>query len=175
MSDNLKGDEKKLFLSTSPSQYIEKSLKAKIPSGRKAFITRLWLENTGFTIKEIEYERNRHPYWKNKKGLGQTERLEKGFKEHNYSNGRKIVWSDEMLSELINLNKKDKNNSYLKKDWELAQHFKCSIPTIQHQRRKINMATKIILKEFDKTTSKKILKYIKMGESSLRNEVKKNS
>ena len=168
MKEELNKEEKALLKAKTPKAYIDKSLKTDISSGRKAFITKLWLEKTGFTSDDIKYHRNRHPYWKEKKMEGTAERNSIRVQEHDYSKGKPLEWNIDKIKKFIDLNKKDKSNNYVHKDWELAKKFKCTIPVIQHMRRKYNMAIKIIDKKFGKLTAKRLLDYMKMGENTLR-------
>ena len=173
MNPNFTKEEKKLFRSKDPKDYIKKSLECKISPGRKAYITRHWLEKTGYDSSELEYYRNRHPYWKAKKMEGTAERNILRFEEHNYGDGTKKVWDIELIQEFIDMNKKDKKGKYIYKDWELAKHFKCTIAAIQHMRRKYNMSLKIITKQLGKVTDKRLLDHLKLGEGTLANMVKK--
>ncbi|MCU0845023.1 MAG: hypothetical protein MUC76_08880 [Spirochaetes bacterium] len=168
MKPDLSKEELKLFSSKTPDDFIDRSLKVDIPRGRKAFIARLWLEKTGYESSDIEYARNRHPYWKARKGEGGAERVLQRLHEHDYSTGESVEWTEKRIQKFIELNAKDKNGKYITRDWELAKRFKCSIATIQHMRRKYNMTTKIIIAGKGKVTAKKLLEYLQMGEGMLR-------
>ncbi|MBN1532902.1 MAG: hypothetical protein JXA20_09585 [Spirochaetes bacterium] len=161
-----------LYNSRSPEEYIENSLKCRLPSGRKAYVTRLWLEKKRFSIEDIKRARNRHPYWKKKKMEGSTERNELRRREHDYSGQRSIDWDEKIVMEFIGLNKKDRKGVYVHKDFELARHFSTSIPSIQHYRRKYNMVMAILKKEKTPPTSKKIYGYITKSEQKLRTILK---
>ncbi len=167
MNPEFTKEEKKLFNSRDPKDYINKSLKLEIPPGRKAFVTRHWLGKTGYNADDLEYFRNRHPYWKSKKMQGTVERNILRSKEHNYGDGKRKEWDETLIKEFISLNKKDKTRNYTHKDWELARHFKCTIAAIQHMRRKYNMAETIIASQ-GKMTSKKLVSYLMLGEGTLR-------
>jgi hypothetical protein len=158
-----------LYNSRNPEEYIENSLRCKLPSGRKAYVTRLWLGKKRFTIDDIKKARNRHPYWKKKKMEGSTERNELRRKEHDYSGKRSIDWDEEIVMEFIGMNRKDRSGAYEHKDFELARHFATSIPSIQHYRRKYNMVAAILKKEKATPTAKKIYGYITQSEQKLRN------
>lgn len=174
MNETLSKDEKYLFQARTPMDYIDRSLKSrKIPSGRKAMVTRHWLEKTGFTIDDIKKARNRHPYWKKKKMAGTAQRNAQRFEEHDYSTGVNIIWSDALVDEFLRSNVKGKDGAYQYKDWELAKHFKCSIAAIQHMRRKYNMAVRIIGKKSGGVTQKRIKEYIQQSENILRRTMKK--
>lgn len=166
--------EKLLLAAKSPREYIDKSLRSDISPGRKAFITRHWLEKKKYTIEDIKYARNRHPYWKEKKMEGTAERNVARAREHNYGNGNNIIWDDGLIMDFISANKKDNTGNYINKDWELAKEFECTIPAIQHMRRKFNMAEKIIMVASGKITVKRLLDYLKYGEGALRKMMKKN-
>ena len=47
-----------------------------------------------------------------------------------------MQWTSERIQEFLDLNKKDSSGRYIQKDWELANHFDTSIPSIQYLRRK---------------------------------------
>ncbi len=173
MLKEINADEKKLLSARNPKEYIDLSFKSSLKPGRKAFITRMWLEKTKYTVEDIEYHRNRHPYWKERKLEGNTERTQKRFEEYNYSNGKKIEWDDEMLAKFITMNKKDKKKKYIYKDRELAKHFRCSIATIQHMRRKYNMAIKFLTLNRGTINNKRLLEQLSLGEGTLRAMIKK--
>ncbi len=164
--------ESLLFNSKTPEDYIDNSLKCKLPSGRKAYITRLWLEKKKYTIDDIKKARNRHPFWKKKKMEGSTQRNELRRREHDYSGNGTIEWDESVIVEFIGMNKKDKNGNYVQKDFELARHFATSIPSIQHYRRKYNMVMAILTKEKTAPTIKRIYGYIVHSEQRLRKILK---
>ncbi len=167
-------DELKLFQSKNPAEYIDNSLKVKLTPGRKAFITKLWLDKKPkYTIEDIKYARNRHPFWKGKKMKGSYERNEIRRFEHDYSEGSMLEWDEKTIKQFINMNKKDKNGRYQTKDYELARHFKTTIPSIQHYRRKYNMALKILNKKSINPTANRIYELIQSSEKILRNLMKK--
>jgi hypothetical protein len=168
MKETLSKAEKELLQSRNPNEYIDRSVKSRLASGRKAMITRIWMDKKGYTIDDIKFARNRHPYWKKKKMDGTAERNQQRFENHDYSKGVSLVWNDKLIDEFISLNAKDKSGVYLKKDWELAKKFKCTIASIQHMRRKSNMASRIIEREGGKGTQKKMRDLISMSESVLR-------
>ena len=168
-------EEKKLLQAKNPTDYINRSLDLDIPSGRKAYVTRHWLDKTGYSVEDIKYHRNRHPYWKEKKMKGSAERTALRFAEHDYSSNKVIMWDEKMLRKFIDNNKKDKLGKYIFKDWELAKKFKCTIATIQHLRRKYNMSTSYITNNIGKVTEKRLMEHLKLGEGTLRkmNKAKK--
>jgi len=172
MEPEFNTEEKKLYRAKTPKEYIEKSLTLDIPPGRKAYVTRYWLKKTGYTTEDIKHARNRHPYWKSKKMEGTAERNVARSIEHNYGDGSNLEWSKDMIVDFIRHNKKLKNGRYQYRDWELARHFKCTIPTIQHMRRKTNMAEKIISATLGNVTEKRLVTHLELGENTLRKMMK---
>jgi hypothetical protein len=140
--------------------------------GRKAYITRLWLEKKKYSIEDIKRARNRHPYWKKKKMEGSSERNELRRQEHDYRGNGSLEWDEKTVKEFINMNKKDKKGNYVHKDFELAQHFNTTIPSIQHYRRKYNMAMNILEKKKQSVTVKRVFELIQNSEQRLRNILK---
>lgn len=138
----LRAQMQKLVSAKTPAEYIERSLKVKLTVPQKGYVTRLWLEKTGYTVKDIEYARNRNPYWKKLKSEGSLERNEKRFKMHDYreKKRKKIVaveWNDDNLRSFIELTGK-------MADWQLAERFSTTIPAINHLRRKYNVAVRLL-------------------------------
>lgn len=134
-----KAEKKKLFSAKTPDKYIDKTIQSRLSRGMRAKITREWLEKTGYTIEDIQYARNRHPYWKKKKSKGsserQVERLKKfDFREKGAAN---LIWTDEMLKDFLS-----KNSSM--SDHELAKYFQTTLPAINHIRRKIKLSERIL-------------------------------
>jgi hypothetical protein len=165
-------EERLLFSAKNPKEYIDKSIKLKISAGRKAYVTREWLKKTGYKKSELEYQRNRHPFWKEKKISGTIERNLMRAKKHNYGDGARKHWDEKLIQKFLDSNKKSKNGKYEYRDWELAKHFKCTIATVQHMRRKYNMAVKILTKK-SKVTNKNLLEFLTIGEEQLRKMKKK--
>jgi hypothetical protein len=151
-----------------PSDYIDFCTKSKLGSGDKAKLTKIWLGATKYKIKDLEYARNRHPYWKKLKEKGSVERNKIRLEKYNFYDrkkyGRNKKWSDDELREFLKLNDQ-------KRDWELAQHFERSIPSIQFIRRKIQLALKLAdinnVKKIDKNY---IYKMVVEDETVLRRE-----
>ncbi len=154
---------KKILQSKDPQSYIDQSVKSALPGHIKGKITKIWLKQNPFTSKDIEYARNRHPYWKQKKQMNHQQRTKQRFEDFNFSSGKeKKSWSAEELIDFVELNS-------VKTDRELAQHFSRSIPSIQGIRRRINLANKILQKSKIKRINKKMLhKYIVKDEKVLR-------
>src|SRR4030043_1985070 len=143
----LTNKEKNLLKSKTPEKFIDNSIRFNITAGRKAYICRLWLnENKNYTINDIGYARNRHPYWKKRKRGDEAKKLLR-LKEYNYIKKRKQHWSEIDLLKFIEMDVKGISGNYKNKDYELAKIFKSSIPGIQHVRRKINLAIKILNKQ----------------------------
>ena len=161
-------EEMQLLKAKSPDAYIDKSLKSEISPGRKAFVTKFWLQQTGYNSGDLANSRNRHPYCKAKKMEGTPERNAIRSSTHNYGDGNNIEWDEKLINRFIDMNKKEKNGKYIYKDWQLAKEFKCTIAAIQHMRRKANMAEKILSTESKKSTDKRLLPLLKMGEGTLR-------
>ncbi len=139
----------------------------------------MWREKTGYTIQDIEYARNRHPYWKEKKMAGWQKRNERRWSEYDYTlNGKQAPdhWTRDnygLLREYIKTDKKDKSGMYKYKDREMAEKFQTSIPSIQHLRRKSNMVGRLIEKDNLTDSLKTRLELMKKGETWLRSQLKK--
>jgi hypothetical protein len=61
----------------------------------------------------------------------------------------------------------------MNRDHEMAKHFNSTIPGIQHYRRKYNMAIKIIEKDGEKPSVKRIYNLIVQSEQILRKMLKR--
>lgn len=164
--------ELKLLNSKTPGEYIDNSLRSRLPAGRKAYLTKLWLEKTGRKVEDIQHARNRHPYWKKRKMKGSSARNLQRRKDHNYSEDGKLRWTRESVLEFLRMNKKDKRGRYLHRDYELAQHFNSSIPSIQHYRRKQNMVCAYLKKKKISITPSSILSHITKSEKLVREMLK---
>ncbi len=147
-----------------PAAYIDASLKAKLAPAVKARLARRWMEKTGFTREDILYARNRHPYWKQKKMEGSIERTRRRLVEHDYSAGGSLVWNAELVSRFLELNGRDKSGRYQHHDWEIAEAFGASIPSIQYMRRKLRRAMDLL---GAKASKSKIVEYLTFAESVL--------
>jgi hypothetical protein len=167
--------EEKLFNSKTPEEYIDNSLRCSLPAGRKAFITKLWLEKrVKYTIEDIKRARNRHPFWKKKKMEGSLDRNNQRHRDHNYTRHGKteIEWTEKTIRKFIDLNGKDAHGNYLNKDYQIAQKFSTTIPAIQHYRRKYNLVQKILEGQGLRLSERRVLDYIGMSEKILRQELK---
>ena len=152
---------KKLFQKKTVDAYVDYSIKSSLTPGEKRFVTRKWLEREGLTIEDINYTRNRHPYWKNIKMKGAAERRIVRMEKYDFSGGKHKQWEKEELLEFIDLNPKHA-------DFELAEIFKCSIPSIQGVRRLYNLAVKILDFEGKKKTKPEMHKLMLINEKALR-------
>jgi hypothetical protein len=154
--------EKLILESSTPEDYVERSLRSRLLPSEKAKLARQWMEATGFTKAEILFARNRNPFWKKKKMEGAEERTRRRLDLHDYSRGQTVQWTKERLQEFLELNKKDPAGKYLYKDWELASHFDTSIPSIQYLRRKYLRVRELL---GPKARKEKIVEY--MGSSEM--------
>lgn len=156
--------ETAILESKTPEAYIEASLKAKISPAAKARLARQWMERTGFTKDDILRARNRHPYWKKKKMEGSAERTRRRLSAHDYSGGKTLEWTPALIEEFLSLNGKNAGGQYLHRDWELAEHFQSSIPSIQYMRRKYRRVLEML---GPRTSKAKLVDYLTRAESVL--------
>ncbi len=150
--------------SKTAEEYIDRSLKAKISPAAKAKLARLWMESTGFGKEDILRARNRHPYWKRKKMEGSTERTRRRLSEHNYSGGASVQWDQTLVTKFLGLNHKGPDGRYEHKDWQLAERFDATIPSIQYMRRKLSKV-KFLLGI--RASQGKVVEYLLRAESVL--------
>ena len=122
------------------------------------------MERTGYAREDILYARNRHPYWRKKKMEGSVERTRRRLEAHNYSGGRSIPWSRERVEEFLSLNGKGRDGRYERKDWELAEHFGSSIPSIQYMRRKCRKVEDLL---GSRASRSRVVDYLLCAESVL--------
>ena len=161
----IKQKVKKLLNSRTPEEYIDQSVKSNLPQREKAKATKQWLEESGFTMDDISYARNRHPYWKSVKQRNHQERTRKRFDEYNYSKGGSKPWTEDLLKDFLDHNTE-------KTDRELAQAFNRSIPSVQAIRRRINIANRIFsLEGKSRITKNMLLKLIMSDEKVLRRKL----
>ena len=163
--DQLSPEMKKLLLRKTPESYIDFSVKCALTPAEKRKVTRIWLKKTGFTINDINYARNRHPHWKKIKMKGSAERTRNRMEKYDFSGGRHKKWGKDELREFLEV-----NNKML--DYELAEKFESSIPSIQGVRRLYNLAVKILELEEKKKTKPALLKLMLINEKALRNQYK---
>jgi hypothetical protein len=158
----------RLLESKTPAEYIENSLFLEKWS-EKCSITKQWLNKTGYTIKDIQYARNRHPYWKRLKLKNHKDNILIRNEKHSYYSSGHITYWKYDIHKFLEKNKKDRKGKYLYKDWQLAKYFECSIPAIQGMRRKYNMA---LFLNNGLNPVKKFIRYILITEKELRKLVK---
>ncbi|HTX73361.1 MAG TPA: hypothetical protein VMC79_11090 [Rectinemataceae bacterium] len=156
--------ESSILESKTPEEYIDRSLKAKLSPAAKARLARMWMESTGYSKEDILRARNRHPYWKRKKMEGSAERTRRRLAAHDYSSGSSVDWSRALVTEFLGLNKKDSAGRYDLKDWQLAEHFGATIPSIQYMRRKLRKVQKLL---GARAPAAKIVEYLLRAESVL--------
>jgi len=157
---------KKLMQKKTIDAYVDYSIKSSLTPAEKRFVTRKWLEKEGLTIEDINYTRNRHPYWKKVKMNGAAERRKSRMEKYDFSGGEHKKWEKDELLEFIDLNSKHP-------DFELAEIFKCSIPSVQGIRRLYNLAAKILEFEGKKKAKPAMHKLMLINEKALREMYKK--
>lgn len=156
--------ESAILGSKSPEEYIDRSLKAKLSPAAKARLARMWMESTGYSKEDILRARNRHPYWKKKKMEGSAERTRRRLAAHDYSRGSSVDWSKALVTQFLGLNKKDSSGRYELKDWQLAERFGATIPSIQYMRRKLRKVLQLL---GPRAPSAKVVEYLLRAESVL--------
>lgn len=156
--------ETSILESKTPEEYIDRSLKAKLAPAAKARLARLWMESTGYTKEDILRARNRHPYWKRKKMEGSAERTKRRLAAHDYSGGATVDWNASLVEEFLSLNGLDASGSYEHKDWELAERFSATIPSIQYMRRKLRKVRELL---GPRAPSGRVVEYLLRAESVL--------
>ena len=161
--DQLTPEMKKLLIRKTPESYIDFSVKSSLTPAEKRKVTRIWLKKTGFTIDDINYARNRHPHWKKIKMKGSAERTRNRMEKYDFSKGKHKKWGKDELREFLEVNDK-------LLDYQLAEKFESSIPSIQGVRRLYNLAIKILELEGKKKTKPALLKLMLINEKALRNQ-----
>jgi hypothetical protein len=161
--EQLSPEMKKLLIRKTPESYIDYSVKSSLTPAEKRKVTRIWLKKTSFTIDDINYARNRHPHWKKIKMKGSAERTKNRMEKYDYSKGIHKKWGKDELREFL-----DVNDKLL--DYELAEKFESSIPSIQGVRRLYNLALKILEMEGKKKAKPSLLKLMLINEKALRNQ-----
>jgi hypothetical protein len=156
--------ETTILESKTPVDYIDRSLKARLSPAAKAKLARLWMESTGYTKEDILRARNRHPYWKRKKMEGSAERTRKRLAAHDYSSGAPVQWDSSLVSEFLELNRRGSDGRYEQKDWQLAEHFGATIPSIQYMRRKLSKVEDLL---GTRVSRGKVVEYLLRAESVL--------
>ena len=156
--------ESSILGSKTPEDYIDRSLKARLKPADKARLARLWMEATGYTKEDILRARNRHPYWKRKKMEGSAERTRKRLTAHNYSGGASVRWDQSLVAEFLALNRRGSDGRYEQKDWQLAERFGATIPSIQYMRRKLSRVEALL---GARASQGKMVEYLLRAESVL--------
>jgi hypothetical protein len=156
--------ESTILGSKTPEDYIDRSLKARLPPAAKAKLARYWMEATGYTKEDILRARNRHPYWKRKKMEGSAERTRKRLAAHDYSEGGSVQWDQALVTEFLGLNRKGADGRYEQKDWQLAERFGATIPSIQYMRRKLSKVESLLGL---RASQAKVVEYLLRAESVL--------
>jgi hypothetical protein len=156
--------ETTILESKTPADYIDRSLKARLPPAAKAKLARHWMEATGYSKEDILRARNRHPYWKRKKMEGSAERTKRRLAAHDYSEGSSVRWDQALVTEFLGLNRKGSDGRYEQKDWQLAERFGATIPSIQYMRRKLSKVEALLGNRASQT---KVVEYLLRAESVL--------
>jgi len=157
----MKKFEKLILESMTPEEYVTNSLKSHFSASEKARLARIWMQKTGFSKDDILRARNRNEYWRVRKMEGSGERTKRRMESHDYSQGKNVVWTRENIEEFLSLNRKDSFGRYFHRDWELAQRFRTSIPSIQYLRRKYNKVRKML---GPNARREKIIEYMRCSE-----------
>jgi hypothetical protein len=150
--------------SKTPEDYIDRSLKARLPPAAKAKLARHWMEATGYSKEDILRARNRHPYWKRKKMEGSAERTRRRLAAHDYSGGASVQWDQSLVAEFLSLSRKGPDGRYTQKDWQLAERFGATIPSIQYMRRKLSKVETLL---GPRVSQAKMVEYLLRAESVL--------
>jgi hypothetical protein len=156
--------ESSILDSKTPADYIDRSLKARLTPAAKAKLARQWMEATGYTKEDILKARNRHPYWKRKKMEGSAERTKRRLAAHDYSGGASVQWDQSLVTEFLGLNRKGGDGRYLQKDWQLAERFGATIPSIQYMRRKLSKVEGLL---GSRASQSRVVEYLLRAESVL--------
>lgn len=163
---NYEQEKNKLMVAKTPEQYIENSWKSKLTAGQKSAITVEWINQSGYSIEDIQYARNRNPNWKKLKNKGNVERNARRIAKYNYSKSADIkkIWTLADIEEFYKVNK-------TMADWELAKKYKTTLPSVNHIRRKLKIAENILMSSKEKPTGKKIATLAMTNEKTLRGVV----
>jgi hypothetical protein len=120
-----------------PDEYVDESVRSRLPPRAKARLAKEWMRKTGYSVDDIVHARNRHPYWKQKKQENAADRARSRLARHSYSGGGEVDWTPESIGEFLDMNRKDKDGNYAYRDWQIAERFNSTIPSIQYMRRKL--------------------------------------
>jgi hypothetical protein len=129
--------ESAVMAARTPEEYVDQSVRSRLPPRAKARLAKEWMKKTGYTVEDIVHARNRHPYWKQKKQENAAERARSRLARHSYSGGGEVEWTPENIGKFLDMNRKDKDGNYIYRDWQIAEHFNATIPSIQYMRRKL--------------------------------------
>lgn len=155
----------KLVESADPAEYVDRSLKLPLTAYEKSRAARDWMARTGYELKDIQYARNRHPHWKKKKGVGAGTRSRR--RNAAFARNTKNRLNNKEIVEFVEMNRKDAQGRYLRKDYELARHFKLSIYGVQHLRRKLNKIQRIFRLMKVKPEKRIVFDYMAYSEKKL--------
>jgi len=122
------------------------------------------MEVTGYSKEDILRARNRHPYWKRKKMEGSAERTRRRLAAHDYSGGGSVPWDQALVTQFLGLNRKGPDGHYEQKDWQLAERFGATIPSIQYMRRKYSKVESLL---GGRASQSKVVEYLLRAESVL--------
>ncbi len=95
---------------------------------------------------------------------GSAERTKKRLAAHDYSGGSSVRWDERLVSEFLSMSKKDPSGRYANKDWQLAERFGATIPSIQYMRRKLSKVSELL---GPKAPRQKLVEYLLRAESVL--------
>jgi len=136
--------EEKILSAATAEEYIDLTLKSQLSAGRKGSLCREWRKRSGRSIKDVMEARNKHPYWKKKKVEKSLERTKDRIKAHDYSKGKPVIWTKDLVTKFIEMNKIAPNGKYENADSKLAEYFKTTLPSIQYMRRKNRAALSLL-------------------------------
>lgn len=153
-----------LMASNTPMEYIDRSLELGFKWGDKHIVTKEWLEKMGFTVKDLEYARNRHPYWKQIKQKHGIERNRKMLDECSVNNLNSFEkWNDYELLILVEDTVSGETAQFISK--KLGR----TMSSIQHKRQALKAAKKILgIDKFEKDKRHpRLLELLHMNDQDL--------
>jgi hypothetical protein len=95
---------------------------------------------------------------------GSAERTRKRLAAHDYSGGSSVRWNESLVTEFLLLNRRGPDGRYEQKDWQLAERFSATIPSIQYMRRKLSKVEVLLGR---RASQGKIVEYLLCAESVL--------
>ena len=122
----------KFLKSLDPAAYVDYCFKSKLKPPDKGNLSKIWMKAGNHTSQELNLFRHRHPHWRAQIDKNSTERNTKRNKKYTFfdkKHPQNRKWSKKEMEEFFKLTK-------TKKDYELAEYFKRSVPSIQYLRRK---------------------------------------